>query len=320
VLSESERDMAGERGGAGSAWRALGVLGRDIKLSHSVFAMPFALLGAFLAAGGAPRWGELGLIVACMFFARTFAMLANRYVDRALDAVNPRTAGRALPRGAVGAGTVRAAMALSGAGLAGGAAGFGLAYGNWWPVAGTPVVLAWLGGYGLAKRYTSGAHFVLGGALALSPLAAAAAVEPAYLGEGSAWLLAGFVLLWVAGFDVIYAIQDIDVDRAQGLRSIPARLGERGALLAAKGCHFGALGLLVAVYRTTPPLGAGTVGLGEGTSWFLLALVVVGLLLMAEHNAASRGRFTMAFFTLNGVIGVVVGAAGIADVMLAGRG
>ena len=293
------------------------VLGRDIKLAHSVFALPFALLGAFLAAGGVPRVGALALIVACMFFARSFAMLSNRYLDREIDAENPRTAGRALPRGAISPTTVRLAMLFCALATAIGAAGFGAAYGNWWPLIVSPIVLAWLGGYGLAKRYTAAAHFILGGALALSPIAAALAIAPAYLAEPTAWLLAGFVLLWVAGFDMIYALQDIEVDRAQGLRSIPARLGERGALLAAKGCHLTALGLLVAVYRTTPMLRATGVLPGERTSLFLAAVVIVGLLLMAEHRAAGRGQFTMAFFTVNGVIGLLVGAMGIADVVIA---
>jgi len=292
-------------------------MGRDIKLSHSVFALPFALLAAFLAAGGVPRAGQLALIVACMFFARSFAMLSNRYVDRRIDAANPRTADRALPRGAVRPTTVRLAMGFCALATAIGAAGFGVAYGNWWPLLASPFVLAWLGGYGLAKRYTAAAHFILGGALALSPIAAALAISPGYLAAPTVWLLAGFVLLWVAGFDVIYAMQDLEVDREQGLASIPARLGERGALVAAKVCHLGALGLLVAVYRVTPMLRGTGVLPGEQTSLFLAAVVIVGLLLMAEHRAASRGRFTMAFFTVNGVIGLLVGALGIADVVIA---
>lgn len=298
--------------------QSVAAMGRDIKLAHSVFALPFALLAAFLAAGGVPRAGELGLIVGCMFFARSFAMLANRYVDRRIDAANPRTAGRALPAGAVSVEAVRLAMLFCVLATVVGAAGFGVAYGNWWPLIVSPVVLIWLGGYGLAKRYTAGAHFVLGGALALSPIAAALAVEPGYLGEPSVWLLAGFVLLWVGGFDVIYALQDAAVDREQGLRSIPAWLGERGALLAAKGCHLGALGLLVGVHRVTPGLRETGLVPGTGMSLFLLAVVLVGVLLMAEHRAASRGRFRMAFFTVNGVIGLVVGGLGIADIVVAG--
>jgi 4-hydroxybenzoate polyprenyltransferase len=285
-----------------------------------VFALPFALLAVFLAAGydgfRTPTVGEVVLIVVCMFFARTYAMLANRYLDRQVDAANPRTEGRAIPSQRVSAGTVRIAAGLAALGLILGAAGFGIAYGNWWPAAASPLVLAWLGAYPLAKRVTFAAHFMLGGALALSPLAAGLAVHPPVLAEPGLWLLAGFVLLWVGGFDIIYAVADIDVDRELGLHSIPAKLGQRGALIAAKLAHLVALGLLVGVYRLEPFLHTYTLVPDRSFSLFLVATVIVALVLMAEHRAADRRQFSMAFFTFNGLVAMTVGALGITDVLL----
>jgi 4-hydroxybenzoate polyprenyltransferase len=295
-------------------------MARDIKLSHSVFALPFALLAAFMAAT-AERvrlgWADLVLVVGCMFFARTFAMLANRYVDRTIDAANPRTAGRALPSGRLRPRDVLVAMAVCVGGLIGCAAGFGLLRDNWWPVILSPIAIAWLGGYGLAKRYTAAAHFVLGVALGLSPIGAAVAVAPVYLASApSAWLLAGFIVFWVGGFDVIYALADIHSDRAQGLHSIPAKLGRNGALIAAKAAHLIALLFLVAVQNTTPAFHLHRIVPAYGVSYFTLGLVAVALLLLAEHRAASRDRFHMAFFTINGIISCLLAGAGIADLLL----
>ncbi len=281
-------------------------IGRDIKLSHSVFALPFAVLAAFHAAPeGIPSWQPLTLIVICMVFARTFAMLANRYVDRTIDAGNPRTAGRALPSGKLQPSDVRLAMGISGLGLVAGAAGFGILDQNWWPLILSPVVLLWLGTYGLIKRFSALCHFYLGGALAISPLAAAIAIRPESLSEPGLWYLSAFVLLWVGGFDIIYALQDLDVDRQTGLHSVPAKLGSSGALLAAKGAHLLALGALV-MYRHSDA----RYGLMMG-----LSVLGVAILLVVEHMAAARGRFSMAFFTLNGVISLGLGAVGITDLL-----
>ncbi len=282
-------------------------MGRDIKLSHSIFALPFALLATFIAAGGVPHWGQLALIVVCMFFARTFAMLANRYVDRRIDADNPRTAGRALPAGRGTSGSVITAMAATAVALALGAAAFGWAYGNWWPVIFSPLVIVWLFSYGLTKRYTALCHFFLGAALAMSPLAAGLAIEPGVLSQPVLWLLAGFVMLWVGGFDIIYALQDVDFDREAGLHSIPAKLGRRGALWVSKAAHLVGLALLVVIYRTDAQLHG---------FYFLLGILIVAVLLVGEHRAADRDRFSMAFFTLNGFIAVLLGVLGIAQVLI----
>lgn len=281
-------------------------IGADIKLSHSIFAMPFALLATFLAADGWLHWGQLVLIVLAMFFARTFAMLANRYLDRTIDADNPRTAGRALPAGRLTVVQVRVSLAACGFALILTAAGFGVFDENWLPLAFSPVVLLWLFMYGVMKRYTALCHFFLGAALAMSPVAAGLAINPASLAWPPLWLIAGFVLLWVAGFDIIYAMQDIDFDRAAGLHSVPARLGPRGALRVAKLAHVIALAMLILAWRHEARLG----------HLFLVGVCVVGLLLVIEHAAASRGRFSMAFFTVNGVISLLLGGLGIADVLL----
>ena len=282
------------------------LIARDIKLSHSIFAMPFALLATFLAARGFPGWGKLGLIIVCMFFARTFAMLANRYLDRELDARNPRTSGRALPSGGLRSRDVVLGLVATALGLLLGAASFGWFYANWWPLIFAPLVLAWLGAYGLMKRWTLLCHFFLGAALAISPLAAALAINPAYLQEPTLWWLAVFVLAWVGGFDVIYAMQDIEHDRRDGLHSVPAKLGPAGALIVAKLAHLLALAALMMTERATPQL----------DQLFFIGIAIVAVLLIIEHRAATAGRFSMAFFTLNGVISCVLGGLGIADVLM----
>jgi 4-hydroxybenzoate polyprenyltransferase len=286
----------------------LAVMAGDIKLAHSVFALPFALLATFLAAAGRPEWTPLGLIVLCMVLARSFAMLANRYVDRDIDADNPRTANRALPSGRLSPGEVRLALAGTGGGLIGAAALFGVLNDNWWPLIFSPLVLGWLGIYGLTKRWTLLCHFFLGAALALSPLAAGLAIKPTYLGEPTLWWLAGFVLLWVGGFDIIYALQDMEVDRRDGLHSIPAALGRTRGLAVAKAAHVGALAMLLAAQKSTPMLG----GL------FFIGVALVGGMLIVEHRAASRGAFSMAFFTANGLISLLLGGLGIAETVIAG--
>ncbi|MHB1155486.1 MAG: UbiA-like polyprenyltransferase [Phycisphaerales bacterium] len=302
-----------------SLFHKLTAMTGDIKLAHSVFALPFALLAAFLAAapgtGRSPSTGQLILIVLCMFFARTYAMLTNRLLDRSIDAANPRTARRALPAGRVQPRDVILLIILCAVALIVCAAAFGPLYQNYYPLLACPLILLWLGAYPVAKRFTPLAHFILGGALALSPLAAGLAVNPRSLASPTLWLLAGFVLLWVGGFDILYALQDIEHDQHEGLHSIPARLGRDKSLLTAKLVHLLALLLLVLVMRTTPVLHTPHIP-GTDMSWFSLGVVLVAALLLIEHRAAQRNRFTLAFFTLNGIIALLLAAAGIADVLL----
>ena len=302
-----------------------GHIARDIKLSHTVFAMPFALLGTFLAAGWAgrlPGAGEFAMIVACMVLARTLAMTVNRWADAALDASNPRTAGRAVPGGRVSRGAMLAAALACAAGLVAAAAGFWLFYDNPWPLWLSPAVLAVLAGYSFTKRFTWLCHLFLGVALGISPVAAAVAIEPGALAlhpgtlgpgmPGAVWLIAGMVLCWVAGFDVIYALQDVEHDRAQGLFSMPSRLGAETALWVSRALHLCVIAALAWAWLSSPLLR----GLFAG------AIVLTAALLVVEHAlvwGSKTHRLNMAFFTVNGVVSLLLGAAGITDVVLALR-
>lgn len=289
------------------------VIAADIKLAHSVFALPFGVLAVFLARDPGESRGTLALkltlVVACMVAARTWAMLVNRIADRGIDALNERTRGRALPSGRLSPRAACVAAGLSAAAFVGLAALF-LAFGNPWPVALAVPVLAWIAFYSFTKRFTAACHLFLGGALAASPLAAALAVNPGALAFTPAlWWIAGMVLAWVAGFDVIYALQDEAFDRERGLHSIPAALGARRAAWAARGLHAVALACLVAAGLADPRLGV----------LFGGAVALVAALLVAEHLVLVRrglAGLDLAFFTLNGVIGIVLAAAAIADVFV----
>ncbi len=291
---------------------------RDIKLAHSVFALPFAVLAMVLASRSVGRWPsliEVALIVLCMVAARTAAMVTNRLADASLDAANPRTAGRALPAGRVRRADAWGVLAVSAAVYFAGAAGFGIfgqahgGTGTWWPLMLSAPVLAWLMAYSFTKRFTWLCHVHLGIALALSPVAAALAIEPAfvgYAGTGVPWLLAGMVAGWVAGFDVIYALQDVETDRDQNLYSMPSRLGEGRALAISAGLHVLCALFLLGVIWRSETLGA----------FFMAASVATIALLIVEHAIIHRSgtrRLNMAFFTINGVISVILGIAGVID-------
>jgi 4-hydroxybenzoate polyprenyltransferase len=296
---------------------SLRVIAADIKIAHSVFALPFAVLAAFMAGApdglGSIAWGRFGgqlaLVTVAMVTARTVAMLANRLLDREIDRTNPRTAGRALPSGRLGTSTAVAAAVASAALFVATCAGFGVGFGNWWPLALSVPVLAWLGAYPLLKRWTALCHLYLGASLAISPLAAALAVEPSALASQPAlWLLSAMVLCWVAGFDIIYALQDVDVDRATGLHSMPSRLGPARALLVSRALHTVAAGALGAALLVDPRLG---IVFAAGV------VIVIGLLAWEHATVATWGtsRIALAFFTLNGVISCVLGVLGSIDVL-----
>ena len=288
------------------------LIARDIKLSHSVFALPFAVLGAFLARrAGEPSAaafaGQVALVVACMVFARTWAMLINRLADRRFDAANPRTRGRAIPAGHLAPAEARG-FALGAAALfAATASLFWAFFSNPWPAILSLPALAWIALYSYTKRFTALCHLFLGGALAASPLAAAIAVRPAALGDTPAvWFIAAMVLVWVAGFDIIYALQDLDFDRGAGLHSIPARVGPRGAAWASRGLHTLAALALFGAWLADDRLGP----------LFVAGIAAVAGLLVAEHIVlARRGRagLQMAFFTLNGVVSCILGLVGCLD-------
>jgi 4-hydroxybenzoate polyprenyltransferase len=311
--------VLGKRGifsGGEIASRYLGL----IRFSHTIFALPFAMLatvwafvvplptsgvGAAAAAGGdflAFRWWEFVGILACMVFARSFAMAMNRFLDRDIDWLNPRTAGRHLPAGLLTPNQVLrfgvcCAVLFIASCL--------LFLPNTLPVMLSVPVLLFLAGYSLAKRFTQWVHFWLGCALMLAPIC----VWIALRGEAvqrdvfdllpAVWL-GMVVLLWVSGFDIIYACQDEAFDRGAGLYSIPSRLGIPGALRLASGCHALMWCLAMGMSIWIPALSLGWIFRGM--------LIVVGGLLIMEHfviSSKSMARIQLAFFQLNAVISVL---------------
>ena len=286
-------------------------LARDIKLIHSVFALPFALLATFMAAastGELPKAAALGLIVLCMVLARTVAMTANRWIDRSIDAANPRTAGRAIPAGRLSARFVLGGAIVCAGGFVLATTGFWILFSNPWPALLSPFVLSWLVFYSFTKRLTWLCHLFLGSALAISPLAATVAIEPAFLHAPDAWLLAVMVMCWVAGFDVIYALADVKVDRQGGLFSMPAKLGEDPALWISRVLHLAALAALVYLVWVSKPLHVG----------FSFGVAAAAALLLLEHLlvwGSKTHRIPVAFLTVNGIISLVLGALGIMDIL-----
>ncbi len=279
-----------------------------IKFAHSVFALPFALLATFLAARPRlPTWSQLGLILLCMVAARSAAMTFNRIVDLRFDAANPRTAGRALPRGTI---TPRAAWVFFGAACAVfvlGCTGFYGRHQNPWPLRLCGPVLALLCLYSFTKRFTRWSHLGLGLVIAGAPVAAWIAVSPATLGA-PAWLLLVTVACWIAGFDLIYACQDVEFDRTHGLYSVPAQMGIAAALWLARGLHLLAAVALVGV-GWTAHLGA----------LYYAGVILVAVLLVVENALVSPrdlSRVNVAFFTVNGIVGLALGILGVADVVL----
>jgi len=284
-------------GGAGSPTRFLSL----VTFSHTIFALPFALLSAVFAAGGVPKAGKLTWILVAMVAARSAAMAFNRIADRAIDAVNPRTEARDIPAGRVSVSSASTFCALS-------AAVFVFAAWRLNPLclALSPVALLVVLGYSYTKRITALSHLVLGLGLAIAPVGAWIAVTgrfaatPVVLGFG--------VLFWVAGFDVIYSLQDEAFDRAQGLFSLPARLGARRALDFSTVFHAVSLVLLYGVFV-----------LVDGGLLFGLGVVLAGIFLVRQHVLVSPNdlsRVDGAFFTANGWLSVAVFFCGALDVLL----
>ena len=290
-------------------WATVQTWAEMIKLPHSVFALPFALLATFLAARPEhPTGWQLGLIVLCMVAARSAAMTFNRIVDRHYDAANPRTAARALPRGLI---TPGAAWGFFGAACAVfvlGCSGFFWRYHNPWPLWLAGPVLALLCAYSFTKRFTRWSHVVLGLGIACAPVAAWVAISPTTLGP-PAWFLLAAAALWIAGFDLIYACQDTEVDRQQRLCSVPAQMGIAAALWLARAFHLVTI-LALLLVGWTAQLGL----------LYYIGVAVVAVLLVVE-NALVRphdlSRVNVAFFTVNGVVGLVLGLLGILDIVLA---
>jgi 4-hydroxybenzoate polyprenyltransferase len=286
--------------------------GEMIKFSHSVFALPFAVLATFLAARPElPKPGQFALIIVCMVAARSAAMTFNRIADARLDAANPRTARRALPTGRISRAAAWSFLAAACAAFVLGCAGFQWLYGNGWPLKLSVPVLAALCGYSYTKRFTSWSHVLLGAGIALAPVAAWIAISPGTLGL-PAWLLMVTVTFWIGGFDLIYACQDVEFDRRAGLYSVPARMGVVAALWCARGFHLVTVGALVGVGYSA--------GLGP---LFFAGVGFVALLLAVENALVSPNdlsRVNLAFFTVNGVVGLMLAVLGVLDVWLSVAG
>jgi 4-hydroxybenzoate polyprenyltransferase len=284
-----------------------------IRFSHTLFALPFALLAATMAwQVGRPaqppaafRWPDLAGLLICMAGARSAAMAFNRLADRRLDAMNPRTAERHLPVGILSVGSVAAFTAVSSLVFVAGTLCF--LPRNPIPLCAAVPVLAFLFGYSFTKRFTAFSHFWLGTAMGLAPLAAWVVVRAEI-----AWpplLLAGAVALWGAGFDVIYACQDVEFDRRAGLHSLPARWGVVRALRLAALCHVGMVLLLLALPLAYPRFGR----------VYLTGIAAIAGLLIYEHRLVRPDdltRVNRAFFHVNAVVSVGLFVVGTVDLLL----
>lgn len=283
-----------------------------IRFSHTLFALPFALLAAVMAwAANAEeqppvgfRWQDLLGILLCMVFARSASMAFNRLVDRHIDALNPRTENRHLPTGTLSVASVAAFTVICALGFV--ASTLLFLPGNRLPMYAAVPVLLFLFAYSLTKRFTALAHFWLGAALMLAPMAAWVAIR----GE-LAWppvVLGAAVMLWVSGFDMIYACQDFDFDVKQRLHSVPARLGVAWALRIAALCHAGMVALLAALPSVYP---------GFGLIYYV-GVAVIAVLLLYEHAIVRPDdltRVNQAFFHVNAVVSIGLLVVGSLDLL-----
>ncbi|MBI2213453.1 MAG: UbiA family prenyltransferase [Acidobacteria bacterium] len=275
-----------------------------IKFQHTVFALPFALLAAFTVAGGIPPLMKLAWILVAMVGARSAAMAFNRLVDAPIDAANPRTASRAIPAGLVSRSFVAFFTIVS----------IALFVFACWKLNRLALILAGptlvvLLGYSFTKRFTSLSHLVLGLALGIAPIGAAVAIEGVF--NLKVLPLSASVMLWTAGFDILYSMQDLDFDRSKGLFSLPSRLGGERAFLLARIFHLLALAGFVSF------------GLlfGFGAIYWVGIAAAAGLLLW-QHSIVSPkdiSRIDAAFFTANGILAAVVFLCGAADLIMRGR-
>ncbi len=273
---------------------------RLVKFEHTIFALPFAYVGAFLAVQGVPSGHDLLWITVAMVGARSLAMALNRLIDARIDAANPRTASRELPSGALTSAAVVAFCVLA-------LVVYLLAVWELDPLVRwlSPIPVAMFVVYPYLKRFTWLCHLWLGAVDGLAPVGAWAAIK----GElpWQAWALGAAVAAWVAGFDLFYALFDVDVDRLQGLHSWATRFGERGAFQGARALHLATIALLAA---------AGS-GLDVGVLYWV-GVAAVAALLLYEHTLVRPGdlrRLDAAFFTMNGVISVAFFAFVLADVL-----
>jgi len=265
-------------------------------------------LATFLAARPQlPQLTQFGLILLAMVGARSAAMTFNRLADARLDAMNPRTAARALPRGRISPRAAWLFFAAACAAFVLACVGFRWLYGNPWPLILCIPVLLLLCLYSYTKRITRWSHLALGAAIGFSPVAAWIAISPQTLGA-PAWLLMVAALFWIGGFDVIYACQDVEFDRRHGVHSLPAKIGIGPALWLTRAFHAATIAALAGV------------GLTAGLGWLYLTGVALVALLLAVENSLVRPHdlryVNVAFFTINGIVGVVLGLLGVLDIIL----
>jgi 4-hydroxybenzoate polyprenyltransferase len=287
----------------------LRVFAGDIKIAHTVFAMPWAILSAALAGRMVPgslTIGKIALIVVCMVTARTVAMAANRLIDAKLDGQNPRTARRAIPSGSLSRGFVISILAACCAGFIAATAAFEFLYHNPWPVALCVPVLLYLCGYPYMKRFTRLCHYYLGVALALAPLCAWVAITGRI--DWPPAVMFVIVAAWTAGFDIIYACQDYASDIATGVFSVPAKMGISRALWVSRATHLVAAVMLVVLGRIVPQFGL----------FYAVGAGLAVLLLIVEQALVRPGdlsKVNVSFFTVNGIISVVLATLGIVDLL-----
>lgn len=279
----------------------IGIFLEMIKFAHTIFALPFALTGALLAAGGFPSLRQTVWIILAMVGARTAAMAMNRLIDAEIDARNPRTAVRAIPAGLIGRGLTLFFIITSIALML-----FSAYMLNPLCLKLAPIALFFLLLYSYCKRFTALAHVVLGICLAAAPIGAWVAIRGTI--DAPALVLGAVVLFWVAGFDILYALQDLDFDRAAGLHSIPVLLGVKGSLWAARLFHLVMIGLLFTLFNLLH-LGA----------FFLAGILVTFAMLLYEHwllKDSDLAKLDAAFFNMNGYISVAIVLFTAADVMM----
>lgn len=264
-----------------------------VKLPHTIFALPFALVGVVLASYRRPlRLSDLGWVILAFTAARFAAMAFNRIVDREIDRRNPRTAMRELPRGALGVAETWIAVSIASVLFV-----YSAGQLNRLCLALSPLALAWIFSYSYTKRFTRWSHLVLGGSLAIAPVGGYLAVAGGW--SRPWWMLIALALgvaTWVAGFDIFYSLQDVEFDREQRLNSIPAALGEERGIRVARALHVASIAALIVV------------GLGiNAGGWYWVGIALAAALLLYEHSLVVPGdlsRVDAAFFTMNGMISI----------------
>ena len=268
----------------------LAIIFSDIKIQHTVFALPFAVMSAFLAAGGMPEMEKLGWIVVCMVGARSAAMAFNRIVDARFDKENPRTQDRALPSGKISVGNYALFLVASSALFI-----FAAWMLNSLAFYLSPVALAIVFFYSLTKRFTAFSHFWLGLAISIAPVGAWVAIREEI--SFASLLLGAAVVFWLIGFDILYACMDVEADRVNRLHSIPERFGIETALKMALTSHMAMVVFLLVLLEPTVLLGG----------VYLTGVVLVAGLLVYEHSLIKKddlSKVNMAFFNVNGIISI----------------